>query len=160
LGPDITAGSTGTVEVERWATVYSIEYTWNYLRLAAEYRLENTKNQWGDLGFPDNEVDAEGYYASASYRFTDWLEVGAYYSEYYPDKDDRDGDQLAVFGWEDFRAWEKDFALTARFDINEYWLLKLEGHALDGAAGLLAGDNPDGLDQHDFLLAAKVTFNF
>ena len=31
----------------------------------------------------------EGYYVSAGYRFTDWLEVGSYYSVFYGDKDDR-----------------------------------------------------------------------
>ncbi len=31
---------------------------------------------------------------------------------------------------------------------------------MDGAATLLALDNPDGYEEDDFLFAAKVTFNF
>ncbi|GBC63156.1 hypothetical protein DENIS_4149 [Desulfonema ishimotonii] len=29
-----------------------------------------------------------GYYVGAAYRFTDWFELGAYYSEYYEDEDE------------------------------------------------------------------------
>jgi hypothetical protein len=160
-GSESQVGSVANIDVDRWATVYSIEYTWQYLRVTAEYRLEHTDNKWS-AGFEafDSKVDSEGYYLGASYRFTDWLEIGSYYSELYPDKDDKDGDRYQGFG-EDFQAWQKDFALTARFDINENWLVKLEGHAIDGAAGVLfANDNPNGFEKDDYLFAAKVTFNF
>ena len=151
-------GSVTELEIERWSTVYSIEYTWENLRLVAEYRLENTKSGRVGLG-STSEVDAEGYYAGAGYRLTDWLEVGTYYSVFYPNRDDRGGDSYATQG-NDYQAWQKDLALSLRFDINEYWLMKLEGHAMDGAATLLSSDNPDGFDRHDYLFAAKVTFNF
>ena len=157
--PSVPSRSITALEVKRWATVYSIEYIWENLRLTAEYRREHTENRWTDLAFFNSEVDAEGYYIGAGYRFADWLEVATYYSVFYPDRDDRGGDSYLLWG-EDFQAWQKDLALSLRFDINEYWLLKLEGHLMDGAATLLASDNPDGYEQHDFLFAAKVTFNF
>lgn len=160
-GQESQVGSVPTISVDRWATVYSIEYSWENLRLTAEYRLEHTDNKWSS-GFEvfDSKVDSEGYYIGASYRFTDWLEIGSYYSEFFPDKDDKDGDRFEFFG-EDHQAWEKDFALTARFDITENWLVKLEGHAINGTAGVLfADDNPGGIEEDDYLFAAKVTFNF
>ncbi|MGE0083734.1 MAG: hypothetical protein AB7S75_04875 [Desulfococcaceae bacterium] len=159
FAPNVPAGSVTSLEIKRWASVYSIEYVWENLRMTAEYRREHTESKWPDLARPKSKVDAEGYYIGAGYRFTDWLEAGTYYSVFYPDMDDRGGDSYAAQG-NDFQAWQKDLALSLRFDINEYWLLKLEGHVMDGAATLLSSDNPDGYEEDDFLFAAKVTFNF
>jgi hypothetical protein len=44
----------------------------------------------------------------------------------FPNKEDRKGRD----------AWQHDYALTLRFDLNEFWLLKLEGHLMRGTAGL------------------------
>ncbi len=75
-------------------------------------------------------------------------------------KEDKGGERFEAMGQPDFRAWQKDLALTARFDVNQNWLLKLEGHVMDGTADLFVSDNPDGFDQDWFLFAAKVTFSF
>ncbi|QTA83546.1 porin domain-containing protein [Desulfonema limicola] len=159
LGPGIPAGLPWEMELENWATVYSLEYSWNELILAAEYRYRETSYSVNNLPF-DKTIDSEAWYASAAYRFTDWFELGTYYSESYPDKNDKDGDRFKTIGQPDFRAWQKDFALTARFDFNEYWLLKLEGHKMDGAGDLFILDNPDRLEEDWYLFAAKMTFNF
>lgn len=157
----IPGGTTTEYEVKRWATVYSIEYIWRNLRLTTEYWLEHTENEWTEYkDMPKGETDADGFFLSAAYRFTEWFELGSYYSLMYPDKDDRDGDRYKGWNMDDFLAWQKDWALSFLFNVNEYWLIKLEGHVIDGAAGLLGSDNPDGYDQHDFLFAGKVTFNF
>lgn len=134
---------------------YSAEYSWNDLILAAEYWTRKTDVT---MGPSESTIEAESYYLMASYRFNDWFTLGAYYSEYYPDKDDKEGDNEAI----DHRAWEKDLALTLRFDINEYWIAKLEGHSVDGTANVLTVDN----DGNDFsestwsYIAAKLTFSF
>ncbi len=139
--------------------VLSAEYTWNDLVIAAEYMKMNRKSHL--KGFPmEFELDMVGYYLSAAYRFTDWFELGSYYSIYYGDEDDKDGDDLEARGKPDYRAWLKDFTVTTRFDINPYWNFKLEGHLMDGAALVMAQDNPDGFDEHWYLLAAKVSFYF
>jgi hypothetical protein len=152
-----TAGRRMTMYAKRWATVYSLEYTFENFKAASGYCLQNTKA----ILVSENSYDAEGYYLSAAYRFTDWLEIGSYYSIYYPNKDDKDGNIFLQRGDKDFQAWQKDFAVTTRFDINSYWLLKLEAHAIDGAASsLLKADNTDGFDRRYFLFAAKVTFSF
>jgi hypothetical protein len=162
MGNDLTleattnAGTDISMDGKVWATVYSSEYIWEKLTVAAAYRLQH--NRMAYILNPD--FYTEGYYLSASYRFTDWLEVGSCYSVLYPDRNDKKGNSYEKIGGKDFQAWQKDFAVSTRFDINEYWLLKLEAHAVDGAAGLPISDNSDGFDRRSFLFAAKLTFSF
>jgi len=121
-------------------------------------------------GITHVELETEGYYGSVSYRFTDWLEVGTYYSVYYADRDDKDGkenEESAVriaAGYQDHDAWLKDLCLSFRFDINQNWVFKLEGHKMDGAAILMKEINyvGDKLQTEDdwYLGAAKLTFSF
>jgi hypothetical protein len=116
------------------------------------------------------ELETEGYYGSVSYRFTDWLEVGTYYSVYYADRDDKDGERNETeinrrsAGYQDHDAWLKDLCLSFRFDINQNWVFKLEGHKMDGAAILMKEINyVDGKLQTEddwYLGAAKLTFSF
>lgn len=146
------------VQLETSVDVYvlSAEYTWNDLTLAAEYQIADAEITAG--GVTVDEVSEEAYYLMASYRFTDWLEMGAYYSEFYPDKDDKDGDGYQARGLPSALAWFKDAALSARFDINEHWIVKVEGHYLDG----LNRVEYDLADPEDtvFLFAVKTTFSF
>ena len=90
---------------------YSIEYTWNNLVVAGEYYTQKFDQEMGGIA---RNWTAESYYVSASYRFTDLFSVGAYYSIYYPDKDDKDGDALVAVGRPDHKAWEKDLVLSLR----------------------------------------------
>jgi hypothetical protein len=57
-----------------------------------------------------------------------------------------------------------DTALTLRFDINEHWLVKLEGHYMHGTASLSAALNegrpPSQLEPNWFLFIAKTTAYF
>jgi hypothetical protein len=100
----------------------------------------------------------ESYYILTSYQFNDLFTLGVYYSILYPYMDDREGDDLEV----DHNAWEKDFALTLRFDINSYCIFKLEGHAVDGTGNVMVIDNTDNdYDEENWYYgAAKVTVSF
>ena len=40
------------------------------------------------------------------------------------------------------RAYLKDLSLTARFDVNEYMVFKLEGHKMNGTNQLSGFENP------------------
>ena len=144
----------GTLETENTVMVLSTEFTWNDLVLSAEYLTYEIESYMALAG--SDKVTSEGYYFSAAYRFTDLFSMGVYYSIYHPDKDDRDGDTFAV----DNDAWEKDLALTFRFDINEYIIFKLEGHLVDGTARVNATDNPDRTEDDFSYGVAKVTFSF
>lgn len=173
-------------EVEANSWVGSLEYTWRNLVIAGEYMRTRYKikaiNQglFKTLGVSDGTsvtrepFESDGWYGSATYRFTYWFEMGAYYSEYYTNTDDRDGENRVASGldFDDYRAFLKDTCLTMRFDINENWVLKLEGHVMRGAAAPLLGfDNPpptydfpnDGSERYkkNWLLgAAKLTYSF
>ena len=85
--------------------------------------------------------------------------LGSYYAVSYRDKDDKDG-----MLWERMRlpaamGWFKDFAISARFDINEYWIAKVEGHLFNGLYGATDQFDPEP-EETWYLLAAKATFSF
>lgn len=102
--------------------------------------------------------DMESYYGMISQRFGDLFEAGAYYSVHYPDSNDKHGDIFKERGQPEALAWRKDLAVTARFDINENWVLKIEGHYVDGLREVSSSDgNPS---DTSFLFAAKMTFSF
>ena len=157
LNGNLLATSESTTQFH----IGSAEFVWNDLTVVGEYYARNSDTTMtSSAGITDIERKTESYYLSASYVFTDWFTLGAYYSVYYPDKDDKDGDNKAI--GEDHRAWEKDLAVTFRFDINPYWIFKVEGHAVDGTANVIGIDNPDNdfSDSDWYYGAAKVTFSF
>ncbi|MDY6839807.1 MAG: porin [Thermodesulfobacteriota bacterium] len=164
LGP-IPRGTLLTFDAED-LTIYALsaEYAVGDLLVAVEYSRVDIDIEAPDIlaGIIPIELskESEGYYASASYRFTDWFKLGAYYSIYYADVDDRDGDDLEQLGLPDHRAWLKDLALSTRFDINDYWIFKLEGHLMDGTATVSMPENPNDAEEDWFLFAAKLTFTF
>lgn len=174
IGTD-TTDHTMDVTQTGWTT--SVEYAVGDLVLAAEYNRINY--DFEAAGTPiEADFDSEGYYGSITYRITDWFEVGSYYSEYYADTDDRDGEK-SVATWEashglgggyptgqEHRAYSKDLALSLRFDITENWILKMEGHKMEGAALMFEADgNVDDAGNMDYekdwyLYTAKVSFSF
>jgi hypothetical protein len=105
----------------------SLEYAAGPVHLAAEYgRWHGKIISSNPLLVPNVDTVNERLYGMGAYRLTGWLQVGAYYALLFPNKEDRKGRS----------AWQHDYAATLRFDINDYWLLKLEGHFMRGTAGL------------------------
>jgi len=164
--PAKAGGAAAIYESDRQVMfVYSIEYTWNDLVLAAEL-MKGRGDYSVDIpafgGIVQEGLRKErGYYVSAAYRFNDWFEAGTYYSVYYPDSTDKDGDDGVASGMYryDYEGWLKDYALSLRFDINEFWTAKIEGHLMDGAALCLAVDNNE-LEEDWYMIAAKLSFSF
>ena len=117
------------------------------------------------VDLPDGSTETErlrqeGYYLSLMYQLTDWWGIGAYYSVHYPDIDDKDGKKREAFGGLKEKAWYKEFVFSTRLDLNDSWIVKFEGHVIDGASMILYEDNPDGIETHSFLFAMKTTFHF
>jgi hypothetical protein len=146
-------------------TVFSFEYTWRDLILSAEYSWQDHRNIYRISGLEpwESESKFESYYGSASYRFNKWFQAGAYYSVFYRNRDDRDGTKTPYKPT--FNAFQKDACLTFRFDLNDHWIFKLEGHLMDGTGLCLTVDNVNEngvlqLDRKWYLLAAKMTFSF
>lgn len=120
---------------------------------AGEYRRQAVTSSItiGGFTFP-NAVDERIWYAMASYRIAKKAQVGTYYSSFV----DRDSTSTDPAG-----NYSKDWALTGRYDFNEYFYGKIEGHFLHGTyLGYYQGTNPNGLQDNSNMLAAKVGFSF
>jgi len=163
FGPLQAAGTlppdfTGKVSVQIPATLWvaSAEYSAGALLLAAEYsRWYVSLDSSQTLLFPNLATTvSERVYGMFSYRVNPWFHPGLYYSGYYPDVSNRSA-----------RAnMQHDAAATIRFDINEYWLVKLEGHFMYGTAVLDVSLNHDrpltDLQQTWGVLLVKTTAHF
>ncbi len=154
----------GSTELETQFITASVEFaTYNWF-VSAEYNLNeySTTQTSGGIAMPPNlflDTTGEAYYVNLSYRFTDWFEVGSYYSVAYSDKDDKDGKRFEELGFPGAIGWQKDWAVSARFDLNEHWLFKLESHLIDGLPSATSFDLKDPAENW-FLFAAKMTYFF
>jgi len=123
-----------TIPAMLW--VASVEYTVRDLLLAAEYSRWRVRAESSNPAiFPETLTFSERAYALTSYRLNSWFQAGAYYSVLFPNTSQRGGPQ----------GRQLDAALTLRFDVNAFWLIKLEGHYMHGTAGLsssLNGNRP------------------
>jgi hypothetical protein len=153
LPPDFTGATSAEIPAVLW--VLSIEYVLRDLWLAVEYT-----QTYAELDSPTprlfqvNEATGDGLYGMAAYRVASWFQPGIYYAVRFTDTKDRDRRSKHLH----------DTALTLRFDINDYWLVKLEGHYLHGTSGLSAALNdgvpPTQLEPDWFLFIAKTTAYF
>jgi len=134
--------------------VASVEYTVRDLLLAAEYSRWRVRTESSNPSLvPEDLSFSERGYALASYRVNSWLQTGAYYSLLFPNVSRRG--TLA--------GRQHDAALTLRFDINRFWLVKVEGHYMHGMAGLsssLNGNQPLSSLHPDWALFALKTTAF
>lgn len=157
-------------------SVASVEYTRDRLTMAVEYiqyDLDFTMTVSTDSnvdmavlgaaaagGDPDaqgliyllttpirTESTAEGYYGQVAYRVLDNLELGAYYSEIYLDKDEK--------GSDDWTGWLKETCLSVRYDINSNWCAKVEAHNMEGAFLILNND-----EKYWQMYSAKLSYLF
>ncbi|OVE82237.1 hypothetical protein BVY04_01585 [bacterium M21] len=156
----IPAGTpaTGTI-AELEISGGGVGYDLGRLNLSAEYSYirgdMETSIANGAVTMTQN-IDYEGYYGMATYELTHRLAIAGSYSEYYPNADDRDGTTKV----KDWYAWQKDAALSTRYNITPNWSIKGEIHFINGTGQLLRGDNPDGYDKHwrSYLLKTSYTF--
>ena len=143
-----------TVEIPALLTVGSVEWGWGDLLVAGEYSRWFVEAQSSDPAlFPESETESERGYVMASYRVTPWLHPGVYASYYVPNVDLRKGVETR----------QGDIAATLRFDLNRHWLLKIEGHYMEGTADLnpaLNGKPRNELAPRWGLFAVKTTAYF
>ncbi|MBU0996076.1 MAG: hypothetical protein KJ737_26570 [Proteobacteria bacterium] len=162
----------------------STEYQREKLSLIGEFLSGSMDGKWDlGLGYEDRPPRTfQGWYGALNYDFSEFFKASVSYSEFYPDVDNRHGKDVnpvtdyntrlllsnrKVFG-NDFEAWLKTTTLSLRFDVNEYWLLKLEVAYNDGFGAYTSAENPRkpddpfvaDVDRYWFLYAAKVTYTF
>ncbi|MBF0421832.1 MAG: hypothetical protein HQL73_02445 [Magnetococcales bacterium] len=144
-------------------STYSAEYTKDKLTLLAEYSIYDQDNKIStrtplSTVTMTNRSILGGWYSSVSYRMTSEFETSAYYSAFYWDLRDKKGTNALGAGIfsKDYMAWQKDLAMTGRYDIDQNWMVKLEGHWMDGTA--LAVGTPSG--RYWTLWAFKAIYSF
>jgi hypothetical protein len=152
----LPAGFGGTLpiqfRVKLW--VASLEYQVGNLALTTEYsRWIGRFHSDAPQLLPPHVVN-ERYYGMLSYHVTPWFTPGAYYSVYFPNVEQRASRQ----------NYQRDLAVSWRFDVSENWLFKLEGHWMNGTAALDSSLN-DGkqlkdLDKNWALFLLKTTAYF
>ncbi len=125
------------VELPAVLAVASLQYLRGGVVVAAEYlRQHSTLHSDDQSLYPDTEQTGEGYYVLATVETTEWLTLGAYYSASFPDVRTRD----------ELTSVQHDVAATLRFDVNPYWLLKLEGHYMHGVGATLTTLNDTAIE--------------
>ena len=162
-GPKLTfLGTKSTDSYDRH--LLSIEYTKGPWVFAAEAGQEKAIYNAFVSGsrLLDFDFKSDYFYLSVARRINPWLELGAYYSY------SRDTEKVvrSTIGGDinlpDLT--QGDLALSARFDISEHLIFKLEGHYMDGSGKIFdtikhrqaVADR----DNSWFLFAAKVTYSF
>jgi hypothetical protein len=138
--------------------VGSAEYVRGEWSFAAEYVRQRTRQKLAPALIPPVEADSERFYVMANRQISRCWAASGYYSVIHADVNDRGGRDAMRFPIR-HRAFQRDAALTVRFDINDNWLVKGEAHFIDGAADLPLEPNPDperywGM----FLFKTTVTF--
>jgi hypothetical protein len=152
----VQGGASTAIQVPVALWVASAEYSAHDVLLAAEYsRWYVTDNSNNPTLFPNRpQVVSERAYGMAAYRESKWLQTGAYFSMLFPDVTEREGPA----------GRQNDLAATVRFDINPFWLVKLEGHYMFGTAGLVSSLNDNlpltSLQEHWGVLLLKTTAYF
>ena len=138
---------------------FSLEYLWKNWTFQAEYYLLSISQDTsaGGVKIGSSESASDSWYVGAAYRVNSWFEAGTYYSEYYADTGNRSGANMAVPA----DAYQRDLALSTRFDLTDWWIFKLEGHYYRGTA-LLQDNARNPVREKDdwWMLAAKTTFHF
>jgi|ERR1017187_505114 hypothetical protein len=141
-------------------TVFYAEYKTGGLTLAGEYRREVlTGTQKVSVMKPSGFLlDERGWWASAAYRVSRWLEMGTYHSRFYPNwgagYQGNPGNHMF------------DQTVAARLDLNRHWDLKLEAHFIDGYGspqsfhGFYPQNNPTGFKPETTMFVVRTGWNF
>jgi len=140
---------------ERVSVGYA-DFTRDKWHLAAEYRRNNEFTDFTVFGQGSlsNSSD-QSWFASAAYRVLPKLELGSYYSSY---RTDIVGISAAQHIY--------DPAVTARVDLTKFWVVKVEGHFMDGygspysSHGFYPATNPNGLVPRTNLVVLRTSWYF
>jgi len=160
--PTFLDGSKSTRSYARH--LFSIEYIKGDWVFAAEAGRDQALYN-GFIGgehLLDLDFKSDYCYVSVARRINRWLELGTYYS-YSRDVEPIIGN--LPFPTSGIPALKQgDFALSARFDLNEHLIFKVEGHYMDGSGKIFdTVEHPQPVANRDdswFLFAAKVTYSF
>ena len=135
--------------------VLSARYEYDRFTFAAEYYKLNADLKAEALGgkLPD---DRKGWYGSISWDIIDWLSLGAYYGDYEQESFfDNPGNQ----SYPDYYSYQKDTAISVKFEISKYWSIKLETHFMEGV-NQIDDDFTSNMEKDWNLYAVKTSLCF
>jgi hypothetical protein len=145
------------------------EYTAGKLRIDSEYRRyvhDGVINR--DL--IETITNVRGWYVAGAYRILKRLELGSYYSHFTLTAVAVAGPLGAMFPPETNTSLPAnhiyDKVITARIDMNKFWIVKVEGHFMDGYAdsdypdGFYPQVNPHGFKPNTNALVLKTSLDF
>ncbi len=142
--------------------VGSMEFSRNDLIFATEYgRYFGTFRSSQPQVVPHLSLNSELFYAQLTYLLQESVQASIYYA-WTGDPNDRTGDDVSNVGNVRHSSFQHNYTLSLRFDINDYWLFKLEAHAMDGTFQISGIDNQKhpNLDRYWHLFVAKTTLTF
>jgi hypothetical protein len=106
----------------------------------------------GPVVIPD-ALDWRSWYVMTSYRVTEKLQLGTYYSHFV--------DAGASASTALIAKYSRDWTVSGRYDFNSYFFGKLEEHFVHGTdLGYYPDSNPNGEKPRSNVLAAKIGFSF
>jgi hypothetical protein len=153
--------STFAVKHEPWV-IASAEYQRGGLRISAERSWETLSVQPTTTGLPTGTVVAPasetkpgGWYVQVAQRLNERVQLSAYYSRYFGNRDIEDRSALDAY-----MGWDKDLAFSGRLDLANHFLLKAEFHRVDGGTRASVIENPEGVARKWNVFAAKGTVHF
>ncbi len=88
-----------------------------------------------------------GGYCMAQYRLNPKVEIGAYANFYFGDIDN------------DMKSFQRDYALSLRYDVLDNWLMKIEGHFIDGS-GQVDQDKNTSPKRVWHMVVARTSYSF
>jgi hypothetical protein len=137
--PGLSYPTAVKFSVRRW--VASLQYAAHDLELSAEYSRWTGEFYSRMPALLPPHIVNERYYLMASYRVSSWFTPGMYYSALFDNVEERHRRG----------GFQHDAAFTTRYDLNQHWLLKLEGHVIHGTAALDNRALNDGVDRNQLL---------
>ena len=153
-----TPAETTVKSPATWTNQVFGQYRWKKLDLDSEYR-HYYLNARIDGMFPF-VTNVHGWYVSGAYQIARRWQVGSYYSNYSIKV------PTSVFGPQE-NGHDYDKVVSARFDLNRFVNIKVEGHFMNGVGspdyypnGFYGVDNPQGLKPNTKALVVKTSFKF
>ena len=146
-------GDVGSLHMANsFAHAFYAEWKWKKAKFAAEYwRVPiDPVVTVGSEAMPI-PIDERSWYVMASYGLAKKLQLGTYYSRYINKAADTSLPE----------NYSNDWAVSERYDFNQYVYSKVEGHFLHGTGlGYYASTNPNGLKPSSAMVAARIGFTF
>jgi hypothetical protein len=117
-----------------YSAIGSVEYAARDLLVAVEYgQARAVLHDTQPALFPEGATVDAGGYGLVAYRVRRWLQPAVYYSFFAAN---RNLGAQAANGTTNDENIQDDLAATVRFDVNNFWIVKVEGHYMHGTEAL------------------------